>query len=287
MTDLSSIRTLYPFAQHRLDVPGGWINYVDEGEGPAVIMLHGNPTWSFYYRRLIAALSPTHRVIVPDHIGCGLSDKPQRYPYRLVNHIENLGLLVRHLDISEADMVVHDWGGAIGLGYAVQQLLGLRRLVILNTAAFLSRHLPKRITACKIPGLGALAIRGLNGFAGGATLMAVERPMEPLVRQGFLLPYRNWHDRIANLRFVQDIPLHPLHPTYQVVDSIDKRLHLLADVPKLILWGGKDWCFDDHFLQGWRERFPDATVQVLPDAGHYVLEDGHETIVPAVRDFLR
>lgn len=287
MTNLDAIRPIYPFAQHRLDVPGGWINYVDEGSGPAVILLHGNPTWSFYYRRLIAALSPTHRVIAPDHIGCGLSDKPQRYPYRLVNHIENLGLLVRHLGIEEADMVVHDWGGAIGLGYAVQRRMRLRRLVILNTAAFLSRHLPLRITACKLPGFGALAIRGLNGFAGGATLMAVEKPMEPLVRRGYLLPYRSWHDRVANLRFVQDIPLHPFHPTYQVVDRIDKSLHLLDDTPKLILWGAKDWCFDDHFLRGWRERFPNAAVRVLPDAGHYVLEDGHETIVPEVTEFFR
>lgn len=287
MTNLSAIRPLYPFAQHRLDVPGGWINYVDEGAGPAVIMLHGNPSWSFYYRRLIAALSPAHRVIAPDHIGCGLSAKPQRYPYRLVNHIENLGLLVRHLGLEEADMVVHDWGGAIGLGYAVQQRLKLRRLVILNTAAFLSRHLPLRIGACKLPGFGALAIRGLNGFAGGATLMAVETPMEPLVRQGYLLPYGNWHDRIATLRFVQDIPLHPLHPTYQVIDRIDQGLHLFKHTPKLILWGAKDWCFDDHFLQGWRARFPDAAVRVLPDAGHYVLEDGHATIVPEVTQFFR
>jgi haloalkane dehalogenase len=286
MFDLAPIASIYPFAQHRLAVPGGWINYVDEGQGPVVIMLHGNPTWSFYYRRLISALSATHRVIVPDHIGCGLSDRPQGYPYRLANHIDNLAILVRHLGLKQADLVMHDWGGAIGMGYAVLELLPIRRLVFFNTAAFLSPHLPLRIGVCKIPGFGALAIRGLNGFAGGATLMAVEQPMDPQVRAGFLLPYGNWRDREATLRFVQDIPLHPFHPTWQIVDRIDKRLHLFRDTPKLFLWGAKDWCFDDDFLQGWRERFPDADFRVLPDAGHYVLEDGHAVCVPAVQQFL-
>lgn len=284
--DLAPIRTIYPFAQHRFDVPGGSINYVDEGAGPAVIMLHGNPTWSFYYRRLISALCDRYRVIVPDHIGCGLSDKPQDYPYRLANHIENLGLLVRHLGLRTASLVLHDWGGAIGMGYAVRREIAVDKLVVLNTAAFLSRHVPLRIAICKIPGFGDLAIRGLNAFALGATFMAVERPMDAIVRQGFVLPYRSYHDRIANLRFVQDIPMHPGHPTWAVVDGIDKQLSLFRDTPMLICWGGKDWCFNDHFLAGWLQRFPHAQVRRIDDAGHYVLEDAHATIVPAVERFL-
>lgn len=283
--DLAPIRSIYPFAQHRLQVPGGAINYVDEGAGPAVLMLHGNPTWSFFYRRLIAALRPTHRVIVPDHMGCGLSDKPQRYPYRLADHIDNLARLVAHLGLRECDMVVHDWGGAIGLGYAVRRTIGLRRLVLLNTAAFLSPHIPWRIAACKLPLFGDLAIRGLNGFAAGATLMAVERPMTPEVRAGYLLPYRSWHDRVANLRFVHDIPMRPSHPTWATVDAIDRELGALRDTPALIAWGGRDWCFDDHFLAGWMQRLPHARVLRYDHAGHYVLEDAHEQIVPEVVRF--
>lgn len=284
--DLTPIRPVYPFAQHRLEVPGGTLNYVDEGTGPAIIMLHGNPTWSFYYRRLILALRHHYRVIVPDHMGCGLSDKPQNYPYRLINHIENLGLLVRHLGLTEADLVVHDWGGAIGMGYTVRQEIHIRRLVILNTAAFLSSNVPRRIAICKIPVFGDIAIRQLNGFARGALLMAVEQSMKPIVRRGYLLPYQNYHDRIANLRFVQDIPLRPSHPTWRVVDSIDKQLGIFRDTPMKIFWGNKDWCFDGQFLAQWRERFPDAEVHEIADAGHYVLEDAHEYIIPEVQQFL-
>ncbi len=284
--DLTPIRTIYPFEQHYLDLPGGRMHYLDEGQGPPVIMLHGNPTWSFYYRRLVLALRDRHRVIVPDHLGCGLSDKPQGYSYRLADHIDNLTRLIWELDLDEADLVLHDWGGAIGMGCAVWSALRVRRIVVLNTAAFLSRRVPLRIAACKLPLFGDLAIRGLNGFAGAATVMAVERPMDPLVRQGFLLPYRSYHDRIANLRFVQDIPLHPGHPTWPVVDAIDSRLSQLRDTPMLILWGGRDWCFSDHFLDGWMQRFPEADVRRFDTAGHYVLEDAHEEILPRVRAFL-
>lgn len=262
------------------------MHYLDEGQGPAVIMLHGNPTWSFYYRELVHGLRDRFRVIVPDHIGCGLSDKPQAYSYRLADHIDNLGALVRHLGLREADLVLHDWGGAIGMGYAARDELRVRRLVVLNTAAFLSRHVPLRIAICKIPLFGDIAIRGFNAFAGMATWMAVERPMDPLVRQGYLLPYRSYHDRIANLRFVQDIPLWPGHPTWQTVATIEQQLPRFRNTPMQILWGGKDWCFDDQFLAGWMQRFPDAEVRRIDNAGHYVLEDAHEEIVPRVRRFL-
>jgi haloalkane dehalogenase len=145
---------------------------------------------------------------------------------------------------------------------------------------------PWRIAVCKLPLFGDVVIRGLNGFAGAATWMAVERPMDPLVREGFLLPYRNYHDRVANLRFVQDIPLGPSHPTWATVAEIEQRLPMFRDTPMQVLWGGEDWCFDDHFLAGWMQRFPHADVQRFDHAGHYVLEDAHEQIVPRVRSFL-
>jgi haloalkane dehalogenase len=283
--DLAPIRALYPFQTKRLPVPGGQISYVDEGAGPPVLMVHGNPTWSLYYRHLIAALRAAHRVIAPDHIGCGLSEKPQRYPYRLADHIENLTMLLRSLDLGPVDLVVHDWGGAIGMGWATRHPELVRRIVVLNTAAFLSPHLPLRIAACRIPGLGDLALRGLNGFAAAATVMAVERPMSPELRRAYLLPYNSWHNRVAQLRFVQDIPMRPGHPTWPVVDAIDRELARLRDKPMRIFWGGRDWCFNDHFLAGWLQRFPDAQAVRFDDAGHYVLEDAHERIVPAVVRF--
>jgi haloalkane dehalogenase len=283
----AAISDLYPFRLGRLALDGAAMSYVDEGAGPPVLLVHGNPTWSFYYRRLIAALSPAHRVIAPDHIGCGLSDKPQRYPYTLATHIENLGRLIRHLELGPLDLVVHDWGGAIAMGWATRHPDLVRRIVVLNTAAFLSPHLPRRIAVCRYPLFGDIAVRGLNGFAAGATLMAVERPLEPAVRRGLLFPYGSWRDRVAIQAFVRDIPTRPSHPTWPVVDAIDRELANLRRHPMQILWGGKDWCFNDHFLAGWLRRFPEAQAHRFDDAGHYVLEDAHEAIVPRVAQFLK
>lgn len=284
--DLGAPRALYPFRTGRLALPGGSISYVDEGAGRPVVLVHGNPTWSFYYRRLIAALSPDHRAVAPDHMGCGLSDKPQGYPYTLSAHIENLGRLIDHLGLEQLDLVVHDWGGAIGMGWAVRNPERVRRIVVLNTAAFLSPRLPLRIAVCRYPVFGDLAVRGLNAFAGAAVFMAVERPLSPEVRRGFLHPYGSWHDRVAIQRFVRDIPMSPRHPTWSVVDGIDRDLAALRDHPMLILWGGRDWCFSDHFLAGWLQRFPEAEAVRFDHAGHYVLEDAHEQIVPRVVRFL-
>jgi pimeloyl-ACP methyl ester carboxylesterase len=284
--DLGPLRALYPFHTARLPLPGGAMSYVDEGAGPPVLLVHGNPTWSFYYRRLIAALAPTHRAVAPDHLGCGLSDKPQRYPYTLSAHIDNLGRLVDHLGLDQLDLVVHDWGGAIGMGWAVRNPERVRRIVVLNTAAFLSPRLPLRIAVCRYPVFGDVAVRGLNAFAGAAVFMAVERRLSPEVRRGFLHPYGSWADRVAIQRFVRDIPMSPRHPTWGVVDAIDRELSSLRRHPMLILWGGKDWCFSDHFLAGWLARFPDAEAVRFDRAGHYVLEDAHEQIVPRVVRFL-
>jgi haloalkane dehalogenase len=283
---LGPIRDLYPFRTSRLPLDGGALSYVDEGGGPPVVMVHGNPTWSFYYRRLIAALSDDHRVVVPDHMGCGLSDKPENYPYTLAQHTANLGALIDHLGLATVDLVIHDWGGAIGMGWATRHPERVRRIIVLNTAAFLSPRLPWRIAVCRYPLFGDLAVRGLNAFAGAAVFMAVERSLDPQVRQGFLLPYDSWANRVAIQRFVRDIPMSPRHPTWAVVDAVDRELVNLREKPMLILWGGKDWCFDDHFLAGWLARFPMAEAVRFDDAGHYVLEDAHEAIVPRVVRFL-
>lgn len=280
-------RQLYPFASHYAETSGGRQHYVDEGEGPAVVMIHGNPTWSFYYRDLAKSLRGTNRVIVPDHMGCGLSDKPQDYPYTLRQHIDNLEhLLNDELQVQNFDLVVHDWGGAIGMGYAVRHPDRIRRLVILNTAAFLLDFCPWRIRVCRWPVVGPLAVRGLNGFARAATTMAVRTPLSPEVRAGLLAPYDSWANRVAILRFVQDIPLRRSHPSWETVTDIQKQLHLLAEKPMLICWGMQDFCFTEAFLDIWQSYFPHARTHRFEDAGHYVLEDAGERVIPLVERFL-
>ena len=295
MTDVSTDanvqdwRKLYPFAPHYTTTAGGHrLHYVDEGKGPAVVMVHGNPTWSFYYRNVIQELSGSHRCIVPDHIGCGLSEKPQDWSYRLEDHIENLERLIDEvLELEQIDLVMHDWGGAIGMGYAVRHPEKVRRLVILNTGAFHGHPCPWRIRVCRIPGFGAVAVRGFNAFAGSAVHMAVTKPLAKAVRDGFLFPYNSWANRIATLRFVEDIPLAVRHPSWQTLGTIQKNLHDLRSKPTMICWGEKDFCFTTDFLKTWRSYFPDAEVHSYPEAGHYILEDARDTVIPLIGKFLQ
>ncbi|MCK5803778.1 MAG: alpha/beta fold hydrolase [Lentisphaeria bacterium] len=283
-------RDLYPFESHWLDLGGVRMHYVDEGEGEAVVMLHGNPTWSFFYREPIKALRSSHRVIVPDHIGCGLSDKPQDYAYTLEQHIGNLERLIDdELGLERVSLVVHDWGGAIGMGYATRHPEKIDRIVAMNTAAFLLDKCPWRIRVCRIPGFGALAVRGFNAFAGAAVHMALAKgqTMPPEVKAGFLHPYDSYQNRIATLRFVEDIPLSPKHPSWETMATIQKQLHELQDRPMMLCWGDQDFCFTPSFLDIWQQYFPHATVHRFPDAGHYLLEDAGDRIVPLIAEFLR
>lgn len=280
------IRAEYPFSPNWFSTGDHKLHYVDEGEGSSVVMIHGNPTWSFYYRNLIKSLEPNHRCLALDNMGCGLSDKPQAYDYTLKQHIENVVAWIKELELESFDLVVHDWGGAIGMGVAQALPERVKKFVILNTAAFYMDKIPKRIAVCKIPILGDLIIRGLNGFAGPATRMAVSRPLTKEVKDGYLLPYNNWNNRIATLRFVQDIPTNPSQKTFQVLGEIESFLLSLKEHSMLIGWGLKDFCFDEVFLEKWKALFPEAKVLAYPKSGHYILEDEKDTLIPEIRRFL-
>lgn len=284
------MRALYPFSPQAFATPGGaQMSFLDEGprKSSAVLMLHGNPTWSFYYRDVVRALGPTRRCVVPDHIGMGLSEKPANYAYTLARRIEDVCALIDHLEIEQIDLVVHDWGGAIGFGVAARRPERVRRLVLMNTAAFTSDDIPARIALCKLPYLGALVVRGCNGFAGPAAWMAMHRrELAPDVRRGLLFPYDSWANRVAVHAFVRDIPLADSHPSQATLLAIERALPTFRDRPALIVWGGRDFCFNDRFLARWREFLPGATVERIADAGHYVLEDAREQVVPRIAGFL-
>ncbi|HBI16305.1 MAG TPA: alpha/beta hydrolase [Desulfobulbaceae bacterium] len=277
----------YPFAPVSVTVAGNHrISCVEEGQGMPVVMLHGNPSWSYLYRRLILGLRGNYRCLAPDHLGCGLSDKPQHYPYRLTDHIANLEQVLAQRGIGRCVLVVHDWGGAIGMGWAVRNLDRVAGLVVMNTAAFRSTRIPLRIAVCRWPLLGAFLVRSLNLFARGAIYMAVAKRMAPEVAAGFLAPYDSWANRVALHRFVQDIPLQPGHPSWPTLVQIEAGLEHLSGKPMLICWGGMDFCFNDVFYQEWRRRFPKAQCHYYPAAGHYLLEDAFPEIMRRVGDFL-
>lgn len=290
--DPKQFRDLYPFESRFFRHHGFRYHYVDEGEGAPVVMVHGNPTWSFYYRDLIKALRPNHRAIALDHLGCGLSDKPtaNQYGFRLRDRIDDLEALLGSLNLgAPITLVVHDWGGAIGMGYAARHPERIARLVIMNTAAFglpPGKRFPWQLALARSPLIGGWMIPGLNAFARGATVMACEKPMDARVKQGYLAPYDSWRSRWATYKFVEDIPLGPDDPSYETLQEITAGVKHFRETPTLVCWGMRDFVFDASFLNQWREELPQAEIHEFEDAGHYVLEDAGGRIVPLIGDFL-
>jgi len=280
------LQVLYPFAPRWFAGRDGQLHYLDEGKGPPVVCLHGNPTWSFFYRELILALRGDFRCLVPDHLGCGLSDKPAAAPYRLADHIRRTEEWLGAVCDEPFHLVVHDWGGAIGMGLAVQDPERIRSLTILNTAAFPFPRIPLRIAACRVPLVGKVMVQGANAFVEAATRMTTAKPLPEAVKDGFRYPYRSWKDRLGVYRFVKDIPMRKGHPSWHTLQGIADRLSALQQHPATIVWGMQDWCFHADILKAWRPYLPSATVHTFDQAGHYLLEDAGEQVLPVIRAFL-
>ena len=281
--------------QQRFEVrPGLSMSYLDEGprDGEVVVMLHGNPSWSYYWRNLVSGLSDRYRCIVPDHIGMGLSDKPSddRYDYTLQSRVDDVAALLRHLGITgPVTLAVHDWGGMIGFGWALSHADQVKRLVITNTAAFplpQAKPMPWQIALGRDWKFGAFIIRAFNAFSGGASYLGVKKKMPADVRRAYVSPYDSWANRISTVRFMQDIPLGPGDKAWALLEEAGRRLPEFADRPALLGWGLQDFVFDKHFLAGFRAALPQADVHAWDDAGHYVLEDKAAELVPLIRDFL-
>ena len=185
--------------------------------------------------------------------------------------------------------MVHDWGGAIGMGLAVRKPELIKRLVLFNTASFLSMDIPLRIGLCRMPLLGTILIRYLNLFVRGVLRFGLKRRkrLTQNVRAGYLAPYDTFENRIANLKFVQDIPMEQAVPSYSVIQYIERNLKQFDGYPILIIWGSEDFCFNVKFLNKWREIFPRAEVREVCNAGHLVVEDASDEIIPWIEGFLR
>ena len=290
----------YPFTPRQFEVrPGLSMSYLDEGprDGEVVVMLHGNPSWSYYWRNLVSGLSDPasgkgYRCIVPDHIGMGFSDKPgdADYDYTLQSRVDDLAALLAHLGIDgPMTLAVHDWGGMVGFGWALTHAAQVKRLVITNTAAFplpSAKRMPWQLSLGRDSKFGAFLIRAFNAFSSGASYLGVEKKMPTDVRRAYVSPYDSWANRISTVRFMQDIPLHPGDKAWSLVESAGQKLPQFADRPAFIGWGLKDFVFDQHFLAGFRVALPNAEVHAYDDAGHYVLEDKAAELVPAIRAVL-
>ncbi len=284
---------LYPFTPRRLTRHGVALCHLDEGDGDRVVMVHGNPTWSFYFRNLVLALRGQYRCVVPDHIGCGLSDKPPAgvYDYSLKSRVDDLESLLDHLGITaNVTLVVQDWGGMIGMAYAARHPGRVKRIVATNTGAFplpASKRLPRSLRVGRDTRLGAWLILKHNVFCRAAASWCVKRkPLPADVRAMYLAPYDTPEHRVAVLKFVQTIPLSETDAGYDIVRDTAASLHKFAGVPTLLLWGMKDFVFDRHFLAEWQRHFPHAETHAWPDCGHYLLEDAGDEVIMRVKDFL-
>jgi haloalkane dehalogenase len=285
-----------------------------------LLFVHGNPTWSFHWRRLILALRDRYRCIAPDHIGCGLSDKPA-VDLRLWNHVDHLASLISTLELRGITLIAQDWGGAIGLATMLAMSGRLHRIILFNTGAFPPPYIPWRIRVCRTPLLGRLALQGANAFSRAALRMTLarRRHLESAVASGYLAPYDTWENRRAVYGFVRDIPRRPSHwhkhqpatsgpetaglrldgngfvkdlpdspglQTWQVLAAVERHLPSLADRPAALIWGMHDWCFRPDCLERFIAAWPKAEVHRLADVGHWVVEDAPDESLTIVERFL-
>ncbi len=282
-TSTKGFEHLYPFKSNFLNIDGNMMHYLDEGSGKPVLMVHGNPTWSFYFRNLIKDLSAKgYRAIAPDHIGCGFSDKPSQsnYEYTLKNRVGNIDALIKHLNLDpqqKISLVVHDWGGMIALAWAMQHLDRIEKIVITNTSGFFlpsDKKFPLRLWLIKyLKPFAVPAVLGFNIFSRAALYMAPFTKLSKEVKKGLAAPYNSWKNRVATLKFVQDIPITQRDKSYEDVKYVDTNLLKLKTIPIIILWGEHDFVFDLSFLREWKLRFPEVDVHLFKDAGHYLFED--------------
>ncbi len=294
LTTTKGFEHLYPFKSNFMNINGHDLHYIDEGEGKPVLMVHGNPTWSFYFRGLIKTLSKGFRTLAPDHIGCGFSDKPdaEAYRYTLESRVNDLDTFINHLNINEKiNLILHDWGGMIGLAWAVDNIDKVDKIIITNTAGFFlpnGKGFPFALWLIKYVSFFAIpAVLGLNVFATGALYLGSKTRLSPAVKKGLVRPYNSWKNRIATLKFVQDIPLDPKDDSYAIVNHVDKNLGRLDQASLLFLWGAKDFVFDLSFLNEFKTRFPRAETHVFHDSGHYLFEDKPEESSKLINAFLK
>ncbi|MCB0317479.1 MAG: alpha/beta fold hydrolase [Bdellovibrionales bacterium] len=280
------VKKLLPYRSHIARIDGLRMHYIDEGEGEVVFLLHGNPTWCFYYRSLIDVLRKKFRVIAPDFLGCGLSDHPTDRHFRAADRISHLEQLIDHLGIKKFSLVMHDWGGSIGTGLAIRRVNAIERLVYLNTTLTETESLPGIIKRAAKPFIGKFLTKQTMRFLKLTTSLGVTKKLSKEVKNSYYFPYRSSARRTAIWDFVADIPFDNSHPSYSNMMELAAELPKLKHVPVQIVWGLKDPCFHRQMLDKVAQHFPQAEILEIPDAGHLVLEDAPELACSTIYSFL-
>lgn len=276
----------YPFKPHFLDLEMGRMHYIDEGSGNPIVMVHGNPTWSFLYRHLVKGLSINHRCIAMDHIGFGLSDKPLDWSYYPEDHAKNLKLLIERLALKDITLVVQDWGGPIGLSYALDAPENVRRLVVMNTWMWSVKGDPyyERFSGFMGGPIGRFLIRRFNFFVRVVMKKAMGDPsrLTAEVHQHYFKALDRPEERKGCWTFPKRII-----GSSEWLDSLWSRRDRIKDKPALILWGMKDIAFREGELKRWESLFTDCRVKRFEDTGHFVQEEQGSGLNPLIEDFLK
>ena len=279
----------FPFKPRYLRAEDVNLHYVDEGPRDAqpLLFIHGNPTWSYLWRRQIADLSEQgHRCVAFDHMGFGRSDKPPHMAvYSLKAHVDNALALIDRLDLRDVVLVAHDWGGPIGLGALLERRERLRAVVLMNTWAWeLPSFLPPFLREFRTEGLGEILALGGNLFVESIPGGMARRDIDPVMMEAYRAPFPDYWSRAGMLAFQREIPLTERDRSARLMGSIHERLPGL-DVPVLLVWGLRDPVFQPVFLDQWRELFPAARTVELEDAGHFLVEDRPEAVTEAIASF--
>lgn len=284
------LRALYPFRPHFLETQVGKIHYLDEGDAHSddipLICLHGNPTWSFYYRNIVKYFLPKRRVLAPDYVGCGLSGA-QPKPFKLADHVHTITELVEKLRLDRFDLLLHDWGAAVGIGLTAQMPHRVRKIGLLNSSITPIGNLPRPIQLARMPYIGCWLTRGLNAFLRGALLTCTKNGLSKNIQQGYLYPYRSWRTRQAIHQFVCDVPLYPEDPSYAYLQELQAFLPSLRHHAIKAFWGMKDFVFTQAHLQAWNNALPHLEIMKYADAGHWILEDAHGKIEQDIESFYK
>lgn len=282
---------MFPFAPHYMNLGHFQMHYVDVGEGDPMVLLHGDPTWGYLYRRFLPPLSTYARCIVPDHMGMGKSGVPAApYPYRLRHHIDHLETLLLRLQLRHITLAVHDWGGPVGLGFAMRHPSYIKRLILMNTWAFApwpGGPLPRLLELIRSP-RGEAFVMGKNGYVKPALLGTTARPdhLTGTILEAYMAPFPTPESRRALLCWSRDIPVEADDPSYGEMQQIEHGLAQFRHIPVLLVWGMQDPVLPPAVLRMWQELYPHATTHELEEASHFLQEDAPDRVIQAIELFL-
>ena len=281
----------FPFAPHYFTENGFDMHYVDEGSGEPVVMVHGDPTWGYLYRNFIPPLSQRGRCMVPDLMGMGKSDIPQdRSLYRLEQHRANLEGLLLHLDLHDITLVLHDWGGPVGLGFATLHPQRIKRLVLMNTWAFASwpgGPFPRLLEIIRSERGEAFVLKR-NGYLEPALTGTTyhSEKLTQTVMEAYSAPFPTPESRLAMLCWSRDIPVRESDVSYAEMKRIEQGLSQFNSVPILLVWGMQDPVLSPSVLRRWQHVYPHAITHEIEDASLFLQEDAPERIVAEIEAFL-